>query len=140
MNFSRLRWPQVLALGTGGFLLLWGLAGFLVTGFADFAGHADTAVLGLRVNPLANLVHAVTGVAFMIVAPGVKRLGTAAVLLAGLYLVMFGIGAADDPATNVFNVNVPSNVLHLLTGFAGMTAVQGAVWMKQCDKLSASAS
>ncbi|WP_186762927.1 DUF4383 domain-containing protein [Lentzea tibetensis] len=138
MRRSRLRWPQVLSLGTGLFLLLWGLAGFLVTGVADFAGQAETHLLGLRVNPLSNVVHVVTGLGFIAVAPRVRTLAGVGLLLAGLYLVMFGIGSADDASTNLLNVNTGTNVLHLFVGFAGMAIVQGAAWMRQCDKVAAS--
>lgn len=137
MERPRFRWPQVLALGTGGFLLLWGLAGFLVTGFDDFAGQSATSLLGLRVNPLSNVVHVVTGIGLLTSAPKLRPLTGTGLLLAALYLVMFGVGAADDPTSNVLNVNTASNVLHLLAGFAALASAQGAAWCRQCDRISA---
>lgn len=140
MKLSQLKWPQVLSLGTGCFLLLWGLAGSFVTGFDDFAGSAGGTLLGLRGNPLANVVHLVTGLAFVIVTPGVRRLAGIGVPLSVLYFLMFAIGEANDATTNLFDTNVASNVLHMLVGLASIGLVHGAAWMRRCDKLSASSA
>ena len=61
---TRTREPhQLLALVIGVVYLLVGLAGFLVTGFDNFAGHDhETTLLGFAVNPLHNIVHILIGV------------------------------------------------------------------------------
>ncbi|WP_329789988.1 DUF4383 domain-containing protein [Lentzea sp. DG1S-22] len=133
---NRLRWPQKLAIGTGALLVLWGLAGFAVTGFSNFAGEANTWVLGLRVNPLQNVLHLVSGAALLFAFPRLKALSSTALLVAVLYLVLFGFGMAryDEQVVNFLNVNAGSNALHLFTGFAALAAAQGAVWCRQCDR------
>ncbi|MCP2202108.1 DUF4383 domain-containing protein [Lentzea flava] len=136
---NRLRWPQKLAISTGALLALWGIAGFFVTGFSPFAGQSDTWILWLRVNPLQNTIHVVLGVVLLLTFRSLKALGTGALLVAALSLIVFGLGAAryDEGVVNVLNVNPGSNVLHLLAGFAALAAAQGAVWCRQCDRVAA---
>ncbi|RDI16576.1 DUF4383 domain-containing protein [Lentzea flaviverrucosa] len=136
---NRLRWPQKLAIGTGALLVLWGVAGFFVTGFSSFAGEADTWVLGLRVNPLQNVIHLVFGAALLSAVPRLKALSGTGLLLAVLFLVMFGLGLAryDGEVVNFLNVNPGSNALHLFAGFASLAAAQGAAWCRQCDRAAA---
>ena len=133
---NRLRWPQKLAIGTGSLLVLWGVAGFFVTGFSSFAGESETWILWLRVNPLQNVIHLVFGAALMLSAPRLKALSGTALLVAVLFLVMFGLGLAryDDEVVNFLNVNPGSNALHLFAGFAALAAAQGAAWCRQCDR------
>ncbi|MET9229401.1 DUF4383 domain-containing protein [Lentzea sp. NPDC003310] len=133
---NRLRWPQKLAIGLGAVLVLWGIAGFFVTGFAGFAAESDTWVLGLRVNPLQNVIHLVFGAALLASFPRLKALSGTALLVALLFLVMFGLGLAryDGEVVNFLNVNPGSNALHFLAGFASLAAAQGAAWCRQCDR------
>lgn len=135
-GMNRLRWPQKLAISTGALLVLWGVAGFVVTGFSSFAGVSETWVLGLRVNPLQNTLHLVTGAALLLAAPRLKALSGTGLLTAVLFLVVFGLGLAryDDQVVNFLNVNPGSNALHLFAGFAALAAAQGAAWCRQCDK------
>ncbi|MCR3753329.1 DUF4383 domain-containing protein [Lentzea californiensis] len=136
---NRLRWPQKLAIGTGALLVLWGVAGFFVTGLSSFAGEADTWVLGLRVNPLQNVIHLVFGAALLFAVPRLKALTGTGLLVAVLFLVMFGLGLAryDGEVVNFLNVNPGSNALHLFAGFASLAAAQGAAWCRQCDRAAA---
>ena len=136
---NRLRWPQKLAIGTGALLVLWGVAGFFVTGFAGFAAESDTWVLGLRVNPLQNVIHLVFGAALLLSVPRLKALSGTGLLVAVLFLVLFGLGLAryDGEVVNFLNVNHGSNALHLFAGFASLAAAQGAAWCRQCDRLAA---
>ncbi len=138
-SMNRLRWPQKLAIGTGALLVLWGIAGFFVTGFSDFAGQSGTWVLGLRVNPLQNTLHVVFGAALLLAFPRLKALSGTGLLVALLCLVTFGFGTAryDDQVVNFLNVNSGSNAVHLLAGFAALAAAQGAVWCRQCDRAAA---
>lgn len=138
-RMNRLRWPQKLAIGTGALLVLWGVAGFFVTGFASFAGESDTWVLWLRVNPLQNTIHVVFGAALLLAFPHLKALSDTGLLVALMFLVLFGFGTAryDGQLVNFLNVNSGSNVLHLLAGFAALAAAQGAVWCRQCDRAAA---
>lgn len=133
---NRLRWPQKLAIGTGSLLVLWGVAGFFVTGFSSFAGESETWILWLRVNPLQNVIHLVFGVALLLAALRLKALSGTALLVAVAFLVLFGLGLAryDDEVVNFLNVNPGSNALHLFAGFASLAAAQGAAWCRQCDR------
>ncbi|GLY53234.1 hypothetical protein Lesp01_68900 [Lentzea sp. NBRC 102530] len=133
---NRLRWPQKLAISTGALLVVWGVAGFFVTGFSPFAGEAGTWILGLRVNPLQNVIHLVFGAALLASYARLKALSSTGLLLAVLFLVMFGLGLAryDDQVVNFLNVNPGSNALHFVAGFACLAAAQGAAWCRQCDK------
>lgn len=133
---NRLRWPQKLAFGTGALLVLWGVAGFFVTGFAGFAAESDTWVLWLRVNPLQNVIHLVFGAALLLAVPRLKALSGTGLLVALLFLVLFGLGLAryDGEVVNFLNVNPGSNALHLFAGFASLAAAQGAAWCRQCDR------
>ncbi len=138
-GMNRLRWPQKLAIGTGALLTLWGVAGFLVTGFSGFAAESQTWLLGLRVNPLQNVLHLVFGVPLLLSFGNLKALSNVALLVAALLLVTFGLGMAryDEQVVNVLNVNAGSNALHLLAGFAALAVAQGAVWCRQCDRIAA---
>lgn len=133
---NRLRWPQKLAVGIGALLVAWGVGGFFVTGFSSFAGESETWVLGLRVNPLQNVIHLVFGAALLLAAPRLRALSGTALLVAVLFLVMFGLGLAryDDEVVNFLNVNPGSNALHFLAGFAALASAQGAAWCRQCDR------
>ncbi|MDT7788520.1 MAG: hypothetical protein QOF58_6939 [Pseudonocardiales bacterium] len=138
-RMNRLRWPQKLAISTGALLVVWGVAGFFVTGFSSFAGESDTSILLLRVNPLQNTLHVVFGAALLLAAPRLKALSGVGLLAAMLFLVVFGLGLAryDDDVVNFLNVNPGSNALHLLAGFASLAAAQGAAWCRQCDRVAA---
>jgi hypothetical protein len=140
-RMNRLRWPQKLAISTGALLVLWGVAGFFVTGFSSFAGESGTSILLLRVNPLQNTIHVVLGAALVASAPRLKALSGTALLVAVLFLVVFGLGLAryDDQVVNFLNVNPGSNALHLFAGFAALAAAQGAAWCRQCDRAAAAA-
>ena len=111
-RMNRLRWPQKLAISTGALLVVWGVAGFFVTGFAGFAAESY---------------------------PRMKALSGVGLLVAMLLLVTFGLGTAryDEQVVNVLNVNPGSNALHLLAGFAALAVAQGAVWCRQCDRAAA---
>ncbi|MEU3643533.1 DUF4383 domain-containing protein [Lentzea sp. NPDC034063] len=139
---NRLRWPQKLAIGTGALLVLWGVAGFFVTGFSSFAGESETWILGLRVNPLQNVIHLVFGAALLLAVPRLKALSGTGLLVAVAFLVLFGLGLAryDDEVVNFLNVNPGSNALHLFAGFASLAAAQGAAWCRQCDRAALKAA
>ncbi|MFJ5988972.1 DUF4383 domain-containing protein [Lentzea sp. NPDC092896] len=139
---NRLRWPQKLAIGTGALLVLWGVAGFFVTGLSSFAGESETWILGLRVNPLQNVIHLVFGAALLLAVPRLKALSGTGLLVAVAFLVLFGLGLAryDDEVVNFLNVNPGSNALHLFAGFASLAAAQGAAWCRQCDRAALKAA
>lgn len=128
-----LPWPQRSALGIGVLLTLLGAAGFVVTGFDDFAGAGPDYVLGLRVNPLQNLVYLVTGLIGLTVYGHLRPTRVFGALNSVLYLVVFAIGApsAEVAGTGPLNANTASTVLHLLVGAAAVVTAQGSAWLEQ---------
>jgi hypothetical protein len=118
---------QLLALVIGAVYTLVGIAGFLVTGFDNFAAETDKTLLGFEVNPLHNLVHLVIGVAGLVMW---RRLDTARtygwVLAAGYGLAfIYGLFAAGNSDINFLSLNGADNVLHLVSAVAGVAI---ALW------------
>jgi hypothetical protein len=118
---------QYLALAIGIAYTLAGLAGFLVTGFDEFAEDTGETLLGLGVNPLHNIVHLIIGLAGIALW---ARLDTARVygwLLAVGYgaTFVYGLVAVDDPELNILNINNPDNLLHLVSALLGLAI---ALW------------
>lgn len=119
--------PRILALVVGAVYTLIGLAGFLVTGFDNFASHEGESLLGFEVNPLHNLVHLATGVLGLIMA---RRLSTARtygwiLLVAYGAVLVYGLVGGGDPDADVLAINGPDNVLHLVTALLGLAI---ALW------------
>ena len=113
---------QKLALLVGAAYTLAGLAGFLVTGFDDFAEVTGETLLGLEVNPLHNIVHLAIGIAGLVMA---RRLDTTRaygwLLFVGYGATfVYGLFAVDDDDINLLSINNPDNVLHLVSALAGL--------------------
>jgi Domain of unknown function (DUF4383) len=116
-----------IALSLGAFYTLLGLAGFLVTGFDNFAGVGQETLLGLELNPLQNVVHVGIGLIGLgtTAAPSSARgFGAFAVVALGA-LFAYGMLAVDNPDIDYLSLNQADNVLHLVTAVAGLVA---AVW------------
>jgi hypothetical protein len=92
-----------------------GIAGFILTGFSDFAAHHhQESLLGFHVNPLHNLVHLALGI------PGLflwRRIGTSrayGILVAAAYLPAFIYGLfAVGETWDFLALNDADNWLHL---------------------------
>ena len=126
---TRTREPhQLLALVIGVVYLLVGLAGFLVTGFDNFAGHdRETTLLGFAVNPLHNIVHLLIGglgIAMSRRADSARTFGWILFVVYGLTFI-YGLIAANNEAINFLNINGADNVLHILSTLAGLAI---ALW------------
>jgi hypothetical protein len=104
-----------------------GVAGFLRTGFGDFAGEQHSMLLGFAVNPLHNVIHLAFGVLGLLLAgsSGLARVygwilffAYGAVFIWGLMLT--GIIATNPvtPLGNPLALNTNDNWLHL--GFAAV--------------------
>jgi uncharacterized membrane protein YuzA (DUF378 family) len=127
---------QYLALAVGALYTLAGLAGFLVTGFDDFAEETEETLLGFAVNPLHNIVHLVIGLAGLALwsrLSSARVYGWALVVGYGATFV-FGLFASDDPDVNFLNINGADNGLHLVSVLAGLAI---ALWP---DRRSAAAT
>lgn len=123
------------AAAVGAVFLLVGVAGFvpgLTQNLDDlqFAGHdSDARLLGLfQVSVLHNLVHALFGVAGLMMARSWS--GARAFLLYGgaIYLVLFVYGMLidHDSSANFVGLNTADDYLHLVLGVA-MVAVGGVL-------------
>lgn len=120
---------QVLAGLLGLAFLVAGVAGFVRTGFGDFAGEQHSMLLGFAVNPLHNVVHLAFGVLGLLMATGsglsrlygwIVFLAYGVVLVWGLMLV--GV-VATNPVERVGNplaLNVNDNWLHLGIAAVGL--------------------
>jgi Domain of unknown function (DUF4383) len=125
---TRTRHPaQWLALGIGVVYTLIGLAGFLVTGFDNFAGVTDDTLLGFELNPLHNIVHLAIGVLGLVMWNPLSRARTYGWLLAVVYglTFVFGMFAVGNVDINILSLNGPDNVLHLISAAAGVAI---ALW------------
>lgn len=124
--------PQVIAVAFGVFYTLFGLAGFLVTGFGNFAGSRGDSLLGFEVNPLHNIVHLLAGVLGLTMAKQLKSARTYGWLLAlGFGAVfLYGLFAVGNRDINFLGMNGADNVLHLLTALGGLAI---ALWPVQAQ-------
>jgi ABC-type transport system involved in multi-copper enzyme maturation permease subunit len=118
---------QLLALAIGAVYTLVGIAGFLVTGFENFASETNETLLGFEVNPLHNLVHLAIGLAGLALW---RRLDTARtygwLLAAGYGLAfLYGLFAAGNSDINFLSLNGADNGLHLVSAVAGVVI---ALW------------
>jgi uncharacterized membrane protein YuzA (DUF378 family) len=118
---------QLLALVIGAVYTLVGIAGFLVTGFQNFAAETDKTLLGFEINPLHNIVHLIIGLAGLALW---RQLDTARVygwvLAAGYGLAfVYGLFAAGNNDINFLSLNGADNGLHLVSAVAGLAI---ALW------------
>lgn len=126
---ARVQPTQVLAgLVALAFLAL-GIAGFVRTGFSDFAGHGHGMLLGFAINPLHNVVHLLFGVIGVLLAwSSVTARLFGWLLFAGYgVLVIWGLALVGLTSTNPvselgnpLNLNVADNWLHLGIAVVGL--------------------
>lgn len=119
--------PRRFALVFGTGLLALGVVGFAATGLRDpFLDHGAT-VLGLGINPASSVLHVATGLSLLLVGTsGTSAARHAATLTTSSYLVLGLLGLVLHGSTaNVLGVNLPTVVLHLLTGVAAGLAAHG---------------
>ena len=130
---ASLPWPQRLTLGLGVLMTLLGVAGFSVTGFDDFVGSGPDAVLGLRVNPLQNLIYLTTGVVALATTWHLRATRVFGFFTGIVYLVVFALGApsAEVAGTGPLNANTAVTVLHMLVGFTGVAIAQSAAFCER---------
>ena len=113
-----LRWSpaQKFAAVFGAVYLLVGVAGFVLTGFGDFAGHHHATLVVFAVNPLHNVVHLVLAAGWLV---GCARHRTARFanlalgVLLGLVTVLGAVGGLG--VLGMSGLADPDNFLHLAT-------------------------
>jgi len=118
---------RIIALTIGVIYTLMGLAGFLVTGFDNFAGVTGETLLGFEINPLHNIVHLAVGLLGLAMSRTVASARGYGWILAAVYglTFLYGLFAAGNPDINFLSLNGADNVLHLLSALAGVAA---ALW------------
>lgn len=119
--------PQIIAITFGAIYTLLGLAGFLVTGFDNFAGYEGDSLLGFEVNPLQNIVHLLVGVLGLTMGqrlPSARTFGWILFLGFGAVFI-FGLFAVGRENINFLALNGADNVLHLLNAMIGLAI---ALW------------
>ena len=107
---------QRFALLFGVVYLAVGVAGFVVTGFSDFAGMHHDKLLVFSVNPAHNLIHLAMGLAWLAAAPH-HRPAKAANLVFGVVLGLVTVlGLFDGMGMlGMSGLADPDNFLHLAT-------------------------
>ncbi|WP_433262934.1 DUF4383 domain-containing protein [Actinosynnema sp. CS-041913] len=120
---------QVLAGLLGLAFLVAGVAGFVRTGFGDFAGEQHSMLLGFAVNPLHNVIHLAFGVLGLLMATGsglARLYGWIVFLVYGAVLVwglMLAGVVSVNPISGLGNplaLNVNDNWLHLGLAAVGL--------------------
>jgi hypothetical protein len=118
---------QWLALATSIVFIGVGVAGFLITGFSDFAGH-DTMkeLLIFEVNPLHNIVHLALGIVGLAMFTRLRGALTYGIVVAVAYggAFLYGLVALGKD-WDVLSLNAQDNWLHL--GLAVLGAAIAAV-------------
>ena len=100
----------------GAVYLAVGVAGFVLTGFGDFAGHDHATLLVFAVNPLHNVIHLVLALGWLV---GCARHRTARLanlalgVLLGLVTVLGAVGGLG--VLGMSGLADPDNFLHLAT-------------------------
>jgi hypothetical protein len=107
---------QVVAAFQGVVLVTIAVAGFSATGFSNFAGQVGHQILGVSVNPLANLLNLALGIYALVASTRQSTaLKSARVLFLGnLLLFLYGVYAASNPQDSILATNGYANGLHLL--------------------------
>ena len=100
----------------GAVYLAVGVAGFVLTGFGDFAGHDHATLLVFAVNPLHNVIHLVLALGWLVGcarhrAARVANLAIGVVL--GLVTVLGFVGGMG--MLGMSGLADPDNFLHLAT-------------------------
>ena len=113
----RFRTPvQLFSLVFGIVYVIVGLAGFLVTGFRDFAEPTGETLIVFGLNPLHNIVHILIGAAWIVASRSEslsRRISLALGLALGLVAVLGFVGALRFLAID--SLADPDNFLHLVT-------------------------
>ncbi len=113
--------PQRFALVIGIVYVALGVIGFVVTGFSEFVGHSDSALLGLfHLNPFHNVVHLALGALALFAALVLTPVATEGVnfIFAGILIVVAVLGYLGylDELLAIPAGLDPDNVLHLVLG------------------------
>ncbi|GAB3452679.1 DUF4383 domain-containing protein [Kineococcus endophyticus] len=113
---------QHLSLVVGGLLVLFGIAGFVVSGFSDWTGGTqEQQVVGFSVNPLSSAVHLVLGLLGLLARTGRRRARWYGVVVFLAFAGLFAWGASSDGSGDtVLNLAWPITTAHGVLAAAGI--------------------
>jgi hypothetical protein len=115
-RFGRWTPAQKFAAGFGAVYLLVGVAGFAVTGFADFAGMDHHKLVIFSVNPLHNVIHLALGLAWLAAAPRHRAARAANLAVGGVLGLVTVLGFVGGMGMlGMSGLADPDNFLHLAT-------------------------
>lgn len=116
---------QLLGYALGLFYLVIGIVGLFITGWtaSDLTGNTDH-LIGIRINPLRDLIYLATGAFLLIMC--VRHLGArtagAIILLAYGLMLIWGVLIREDLLNyDGLRLDWPSNWMHLGTAVLGLT-------------------
>lgn len=108
---------QMFALVFGAVYLILGIAGFIVTGFDDFATATNEKVLLFPVNPLHNIVHLGVGAMWLASAGKHEAAKSTNMLIGVVYLLVALLGFFGIlDFLNIEGAGSADNFLHLVSG------------------------
>ena len=107
---------QLFSLVFGAIYLIIGLAGFVATGFDNFAEPSPDQLLVFALNPLHNIIHIVIGAAWL-VASRDRTMATRVTLVIGItYSLVTVLGFFELlEILSIDRLGEPDNFLHLAT-------------------------
>jgi len=107
---------QIVAAGQGGFLVVFGILGFFVTGFDNFSGSHGEKLGWFSLNPLANVVNIVIGAYALASSTSHRRATTCLkwLFLSNLFLFLYGAYAASNQNDSYLASNGFTTGLHLV--------------------------
>jgi hypothetical protein len=126
---------QLVAALIGLLYLAIGVAGFFVTGAADFARESSAQLLWFGVNPLLNLVHIAVGLAGLVLCVDPARARAYGWVLFGLFgaAFVFGLLAVGRPSINILSLDMADNIMHVATAILGLAM---ALWPSGATEMS----
>lgn len=116
---------QTFALVFGAVYVLVGIAGFVVTGFGDFATFTDKTLIIFNINPLHNLVHLGIGAAWIFASRDHAMAKQVNLVIGVVYGLVAVLGFLEvEKVAEFLNIyegsGDPDNFLHLASAAAAL--------------------
>lgn len=113
---------QHLSLIVGALLILFGVAGFVVSGFSDWTGGTEEQqVIGLSTNPASSALHLVLGLLGLLGRTGARRARGYGIALFVVTAALFAWGlSSNGSGATPLNLTWPTSTLHGVLAFVGL--------------------
>lgn len=113
---------QHLSLIVGALLVLFGVAGFVVSGFGDWTGGTqEQQVIGFSVNPASSALHLVLGLLGLLGRTGARRARLYGIVLFLAAAGLFAYGLSSDGSGDTpLNLAWPISTLHGVLAAVGL--------------------